>query len=369
MSNEALSKGALTAKPRILFVDDEPNILQGIRRLLFRFQKQWEIDFAESGKEALEKFAAQPFDFLVSDMRMPNMDGAELLQRIKTKYPDTIRLVLSGQSDRDQIMRSVKLAHRYFTKPCQEDELIETISGLVQWRQKIVSSEVKKIASSISFVPSNVGIINELVAELEKTAPNIGVVRNLVCQDIGLSIKLIQIVSSSFFGERKVIYDPGHAATLLGMDLLRKLLVEAEIYAEGDEFGQKIARLCNASIEMANAAREIAEVRYDDVELQQQAYLSGLLTNVGKMILMHYAPEKYQQVVERVKEKRISLVDAESEIFGLTHTEVGGYILGLWGLPEKVIEAVYYYKDPAKFDREKFHPVTAVFLADTLDGI
>ena len=70
-----------------------------------------------------------------------------------------------------------------------------------------------------------------------------------------------------------------------------------------------------------------------------------------------------------VKEKRISLVDAESEIFGLTHTEVGGYILGLWGLPEKVIEAVYYYKDPAKFDREKFHPVTAVFLADTLDGI
>ncbi len=358
-----------SGKPRILFVDDENNILQGIRRMLFDCQDRWELDFADSGEAALKRFGQNPYDFIVSDMRMPVMDGAELLTRVRDEYPDTIRLVLSGQSDRDQIMKSVKVAHRYFSKPCDTEELITTISGLVQWRRRIVSPEVKELASKVSFVPSSVGVINELLAELEKDEPNIGHLRMLVGRDIGLSVKLIQIVSSSFFGERKVVYDPGRAATLLGTELLRKLVLEAEVYAEGSELGQTINRLGEEAVELANAAKEISEIRHNNSELQQQAFLGGLLTNVGKMILMYYAPEKYQEVIDLVANRRINLVEAESRVFGLTHTEVGGYILGLWGLPEKVIEAVYYYKEPSKFDREGFHPVTAVFLADTLGGI
>ena len=353
-------------KPRILFVDDESSVLSAIRRALYLKRDQWEMVFAESGREALALLEKKRVDIVISDMRMPEMDGARLLLEIRQHHPDTIRMVLSGQADREQILRCVKLAHRYFTKPCAPDELAQSIDELISWKQKVVSAKVKELASCVSFVPSSIESITALLEELEKSSPDIGVVRNLICHDVGMSVKLIQLVSSSFFGDRQVIYDPGKAATLLGMDLLKQLVLEAEIFAEGDAMGRRIANFGQQAVEMAYNAKEIAQIRHGDIELQEQAFLGGLLTNVGKMIMIYYAPERYQEVLDQVSDQCINLVDAERQVFGLTHTEVGGYILSLWGLPEKVIEAVYYYKEPAKFDRTGFHPVTAVFLADTI---
>ena len=84
---------------RILFVDDEINILQGLRRLLRPFAQNWAMDFASTGDEGLAKLAATPFDVVVSDMRMPGMDGAQFLEQVRHRHPETMRIILSGYSE------------------------------------------------------------------------------------------------------------------------------------------------------------------------------------------------------------------------------------------------------------------------------
>ena len=96
---------------RILFVDDEQNVLLGIRRATRSMRHEWEMSFVESGAAALEHFAANDVDVLVTDMRMPGMDGAELLQSVKDRYPGTARIILSGHSDQEAIFRSTTSAH------------------------------------------------------------------------------------------------------------------------------------------------------------------------------------------------------------------------------------------------------------------
>jgi YesN/AraC family two-component response regulator len=88
---------------RILFVDDEPRVLQGIQRGLRGMRAEWETEFANSGAEALETMAQAPFDVVITDMRMPGMDGAQLLDLVKARFPRTVRIILSGQSDRETI--------------------------------------------------------------------------------------------------------------------------------------------------------------------------------------------------------------------------------------------------------------------------
>jgi CheY-like chemotaxis protein len=81
---------------RLLFVDDEAMVLDGLRRALHGMREGWEMRFVESGAAALEALEKERYDAVVSDMRMPMMDGAQLLEEVKQRYPDMVRMILSG---------------------------------------------------------------------------------------------------------------------------------------------------------------------------------------------------------------------------------------------------------------------------------
>src|ERR1039457_5287307 len=97
----------------LLFVDDEPRVLQGLQRQLRVMREEWQMDFVESGLKAIEFLARTPVDVLVTDMIMPGMDGAQLLTAVMKRYPNTVRLVLSGHADREAVLRLVGAAHQY----------------------------------------------------------------------------------------------------------------------------------------------------------------------------------------------------------------------------------------------------------------
>src|SRR5437868_15488296 len=84
---------------RILFVDDESKILDGIRRMLHTARTRWDLQFAVGGEAGLKACEAAPFDVVISDMRMPGMDGATLLPHMRDRYPSTARIILSGYSE------------------------------------------------------------------------------------------------------------------------------------------------------------------------------------------------------------------------------------------------------------------------------
>lgn len=110
-------------KKRILFVDDEPNILSGLKRMLRSMRKEFDLQFAGSGIEALDSMAVHESDIVVSDMRMPGMDGAELLDIIQERYPSAVRIMFTGQADQESVLRTVGVVHQFLTKPCDSDLL------------------------------------------------------------------------------------------------------------------------------------------------------------------------------------------------------------------------------------------------------
>lgn len=122
---------------RILFVDDEPRLLSGLRRMLHAMRGQWRMEFAGSGVEALTRLVEQPFDIVVTDMRMPIMDGSELLRLIRERFPSIIRMVLSGQCDREAVLKTVGPAHQFLTKPCNSEMLKESLNRASRLRDRL----------------------------------------------------------------------------------------------------------------------------------------------------------------------------------------------------------------------------------------
>src|SRR5262250_288397 len=108
---------------RILFVDDDPQLLSGLGKALRKHRHRWTMVFADSGDAALAEIHRATFDVVVSDMRMPVMDGAELLAQIRDRDPSTIRMILSGFSERNAIVRAQPVAHQFFNKPCMISDL------------------------------------------------------------------------------------------------------------------------------------------------------------------------------------------------------------------------------------------------------
>src|SRR3979411_3026664 len=124
---------------RIVFVDDEVDVLQAMGRTLREMRHEWSMEFASSGGAALDELAKTPADVLVSDMRMPGMDGWELLAEVRKLYPQTVRLVLSGHADARSIMRAVGTAHQYLAKPCESGALKAAISQTHMLRALLLS--------------------------------------------------------------------------------------------------------------------------------------------------------------------------------------------------------------------------------------
>ncbi|MBI4586762.1 MAG: response regulator [Planctomycetes bacterium] len=104
-------------KLRILFVDDEPHVLQGLRRLFRDMQEEWDMAFVESGFEALNILEKKSFDVVVSDMKMPGMNGVKFLDEIKERYPKTTRIIFSGCPDYDLHLKLARSTHQFLAKP------------------------------------------------------------------------------------------------------------------------------------------------------------------------------------------------------------------------------------------------------------
>jgi response regulator RpfG family c-di-GMP phosphodiesterase len=133
--------------PPILLVDDEIAILDGLRRQL---RKKFTVHTANSGAEALELLQSEPVVVVVSDMRMPQMDGAAFLSRVRSLYPDVVRILLTGQADTQAAITAVNEGqiYRFLTKPCPPEVLTEEIGSAVELN-RLVTAEKELLGTTL----------------------------------------------------------------------------------------------------------------------------------------------------------------------------------------------------------------------------
>ena len=172
---------------RILFVDDEANLLDGLRRTLHTMRGEWEMCFVENGQAALQWLENKAFDVIVTDMRMPQMDGAELLSIVRARWPRVVRIILSGQSDRAMILRAVPSTHQFLAKPCEAETLKETIRRSCRLRELLVSNVPRELFDRLERLPSLPDIYEQLVEALADPDVSTERVGHIINQAAGLA--------------------------------------------------------------------------------------------------------------------------------------------------------------------------------------
>jgi HD-like signal output (HDOD) protein/CheY-like chemotaxis protein len=357
-------------KKRLLFVDDEPKVLDGIRRMLHSMHLEWDISCAGSGQEALDAAAAEPFDVIVSDMRMPGMDGSALLNELRKRYPQTARIALSGQTKKEDILRAVGPVNQFLSKPCDAETLTSTISQALALRDLLADDRLRGLLSQMDAMPVLPSLYDELLEELESPDASLKVVERIVSQDIGMSAKILQLVNSAFFGVRQHVASPGQAVALLGLDTVKSLVLSINVFSqfEGTRVkGFSLDALWRHSMNVAGFAKTIATAEKAGCKTADHAFIAGLLHDVGKLAFAAKLPAEYAETLALAMSHGTTLHEAERTTLQATHAELGAYLLGLWGFSDPIVEALVFHHEAAKCPVREFGTLTAVHVANVLE--
>jgi HD-like signal output (HDOD) protein len=358
-------------KRRVLFVDDEPKILQGLQRMLRSMRNEWEMEFAENGHQALDVLNGRPFDVVVADMRMPGMDGCQLLGKVKELHPQLVRIILSGYSDRKMILSSVRLAHQYLSKPCDAETLKSTVIRACALRDLLTDGALISLISRIDSLPSLPSLYVDLLEELKSPDASIQKVGEIISKDVAMTAKILHLANSAFFGLGQHVANIHRALNCLGMETVKALVITVQIFSEysrAAKTGFPLSALWDHSMGTGVFARMIAREENQEPGPVSNIFMAGLLHDVGKLVLTVSLPERYRDVMVLVNEAGKTYYEAEQEVLGTTHSQVGAYLMGLWGLADPIVEAIAFHHAPRECPVAGFSPITAVHVADVLES-
>ncbi|HHT9137658.1 MAG TPA: HDOD domain-containing protein [Candidatus Wunengus sp. YC60] len=354
---------------KILLVDDEPKVLQGLQRMLRSMRHEWDTEFATSGQEALEILSKSPFDVIVSDMRMPGMDGVQLLMEVMKKYPNVVRIILSGQTDQEAFLSSSGIMHQFLSKPCDTELLKAAITRSCTLQGLLKNESLKKLVLQTASLPSLSKLYTEIIHELQSPNTSMEKIGQIISKDLGMTTKVLQLVNSAFYGLRRRISNPTEAAVVLGLNSIKSLVLSYHMFSRLEHFklpGFSPDTLWKHSMIVGSFARQIARIENYSSKMIDDAFVAGMLHDLGKLVLVANLPEQYNKKLTLIQEKGLSHLDAEHEVFNGTHAEVGAYLIGLWGITDTIVEALAFHHNPGTCPTKTFTLVTAVHVANVL---
>jgi HD-like signal output (HDOD) protein/CheY-like chemotaxis protein len=350
----------------VLFVDDEPHVLDSLSDALRSRRHEWNVAFARGADAALEELDRHEYDVVVSDMRMPGMDGADLLARVRTLQPSTVRIVLSGYADLDVLMRATSVAHRFLGKPCDTAELIRVVERSCAIAELAEREERRRTATRAAALPCIPVIYHQLGVLLNSSEASVEEVGALVEQDIAVSARVLQLANSAFFGRSRQMSRITDAVNLLGLGTLKALVLSAGALGAFDPSppikGFSLAQIQGRGIAVAAVARHILPPGVE----QDNAVAGALLRDVGLLVLAVEEPERLEATLATSAREHRPLAAVEYEEIGVSHAEVGAHLLALWGLPHTIVECVAFHHRPNTAHDPVLDPVAAVAIGDSL---
>jgi putative nucleotidyltransferase with HDIG domain len=355
---------------KILFVDDETSELEQLRRALEPMRKEWDMGFATSGQAGLALLHQEQHDIVVVDMQMPVMNGTQFLEEVRKHYPQIIRIAVSGEQRLMTSFQASAFAHQFHSKPNDAGRLIKVLRRACWLSDLLAESKLVGVIARLKTVPSLPTLYVELTSLLEKEDVAIKNIGEIIARDMGMSAKVLQLVNSAFFGLDEHVSHPQQAVVLLGTDTVRSLVLSADVFAQFESSKLdflSLSRLWDHSIAVGGYAKRIAKHLGADATDVDNAFIAGLLHDVGKLVLGDNFPEHYFSAIGMQRRHRIEIYEAEWSVFGSSHAEVGAFLLGIWGLPDAIVEAVALHHKKSLFTSNQSPVTTAVFIADALE--
>ena len=351
---------------RILFVDDEPQLLDGLRMRLHRLRHKWSMEFVTSGRLALESLEQRPFDVIVSDQRMPEMDGATLLQQVLARWPQTVRIVLSGYSELEQIVRLVPVAHQYISKPCDATQLENVIERCLSLQELLRRPELRQVVGRLGSLPPAPKTYAQLQVAMASDTTSISDIARFISNDTIITAKMLQMVNSGFFRLHRRISTVEQAVGYLGLSTVRNLVVSAEVFSSWPPSSQ--ARSPRLDVLQVHASHVSGVVRSltEGLPIANDTLLAALLHDIGYWVLMQERSADLVEAQRIATAESIPMDHAEQRVLGASHAEVGAYLLGIWGFPMPIVEAVAHHHAPERVAQTEFDTLAALAIAHSL---
>lgn len=344
---------------RVLFVDDEINVLNGLKRMLRSVARDWSMSFSQSGEDALEAMRKFPdFDVVVTDLNMNGISGTDFLMKVREEFPSTVRFVLSGSADAHSILKVSNVAHQVMGKPCEPQKLYNAVARAFALREQLNARPLKSLLHRMGSLPALPVVYEQILQEMILEDTSVARVGKLIEQDPGLSAKILQIVNSAYMGMRSPVSNLVQACAMLGLENLKNVVLMAEVFdlPKGKKLphGFDLSAVWGHSLAAGEGARKIAAQESHDKKVQDRAFTAGLLHEIGQLILATQLTDEFAEALRVAAAHQIPLVDAEFDILGATHSQVGSYLLELWGLPDPVVEAIAFHIYPSSCPAEDY---------------
>jgi len=300
-------------------------------------------------------------------MRMPGMSGGELLSHVSQHYPHVIRIVLSGMCDKEQSLSSAVSAHQFLLKPCNPAVLKAAVDRAIAVNDSLGDPVVKAFISRLKSLPSMPAMYTELVAAAQDPDASAQQLGDIVSKDLAMTSKVLHLVNSALFGLSRPVLNAGEACIFLGVDTIKVLALSLGIFSQYRRRGLfSVEELQSHSLRTAALAKLIAtHERLSKVEVDE-VFLAAMLHDVGKLVLALNCHRDYEECIAFARARNLPLFEAESQKFGLTHAEVGMYLLRLWGLPDAVADAVAFHHRPSASGVRVLGSLAIVHAADVL---
>lgn len=352
---------------KILFVDDQNSVLLGMRRVLHSMRHSWSVEFAHGAREALDLMSAQPFDMIIADMQMPGMSGSELLSVVWHLYPHVVRFALSGYTDKEVVLKAAGLSHQFFAKPCNADLLKSAIIRVFRFRDLLCSEPMQALVSTVEGLPVLPEHREALAIALGDRKSSARDIAAIVEKDVAMAAKVFHLAHWDFFDPRHRVRSLERAVQSLGLDFLRNIVLSTRLFQSYPEDlieTFEIRRLYAHSLAVSSLAAETARTISPEETTAEDARLGGLLHDIGKMVLINGRRDEYEKIWRQHGSTETPLYMLEREVFGVSHAEIGGALMILWGFPEHIVESISLHHKPEKACVAFYDTVMSVHMAD-----
>jgi putative nucleotidyltransferase with HDIG domain len=357
-------------KQRILFVEDNPILAKMYEMMFEREAELWEVVTAPDAEQAVELMARSSFGVIVSDMGLPGMSGIELIDLVRRQYPACSRIILSGLSDQEEVVRSLNATHQFLAKPVSAKALKATLARIGSLDACLSDKALRSLVGELTTLPSFPSLYIRIMEELGAEEPSIDKVAKIILQDPSMTAKLLQIANSAALGLERKLSSPFEAVQQLGLSMVRSLVLSVHIFSafkQSQLQGFSIDSLWAHSMRTATVAQRLMQHEGAEQVEAEEAYIAGMLHDIGKLMLANSLPEKFQQALALAAARPCSLPEAEVEVLGANHAGVAAYLLGLWGLPATIVEAVAFHHTPSIGQSGGFGALTAVHAANVFE--
>jgi len=354
---------------RILLVDGDADLLQQHRRAFWKRHRNWEVILAATGEEAFQVLARDPVDIVIVELALPDMEGAELLHRVRELQPGAVRIALAVQAMAEWLEKAEGDLHRFFVKPLDPEFLIGVVESLDIEDDETNVRAVRAFVGGLGRIPSLPSLYTELVALLQREDAGMGEVARLVRRDLGVASQVLKLANSAHGGADRPVSEIGQAVAMLGVDSLKSLVLFRGLISGFDTprpQGLDLEKLWFHSFEVATGVRKLA-VLEGETRLADLAFSVGLLHDIGLVVLATDPSGRYQTVLTQAQSSRVPLAVLEHDVYGVDHTQVGAHLLNLWGLPPTFCRPVREHHAPPA-SGEGFPLSVALHLADARHG-